>query len=106
MLNPKKRSNIMSNLEQQEESIVERIKKFKNTDFSDCPPLTAEQLATARPGRHRGKPVFIRPPKNSCISLWDTSNVLFLLQKDGTVVAIPRIPEEKTSSKVVEEVMV
>jgi hypothetical protein len=84
-----------------------RIRAFdEKFDDPECPPLTAEQLKQLKPWPLRGKPVFIRPPKNSCISLWDTSNIAFLLQKDGTVVAIPRIPEEKESSKVVEEVMV
>ena len=27
---------------------IERIKAFKNIDFSDCPPLTAQQLASFR----------------------------------------------------------
>jgi uncharacterized protein (DUF4415 family) len=29
------------------------IKAFKNTDFSDCPPLTAEQLAQLQPSHYR-----------------------------------------------------
>jgi uncharacterized protein (DUF4415 family) len=38
---------------------LEEIKAFKNTDFSDCPVLTEEQLAQLRPSHYRGlyKPV-------------------------------------------------
>jgi uncharacterized protein (DUF4415 family) len=38
---------------------LEEIKNFKNTDFSDCPVLTEEQLAQLRPSHYRGmyKPV-------------------------------------------------
>jgi uncharacterized protein (DUF4415 family) len=38
---------------------LEEIKTFKNTDFSDCPVLTEEQLAHFKPSHLRGmyKPV-------------------------------------------------
>ena len=32
---------------------LEEIKAFKNTDFSDCPELTDEQLAQMRPSHYR-----------------------------------------------------
>jgi uncharacterized protein (DUF4415 family) len=32
---------------------LEEIKAFKNTDFSDCPELTAEQLAQMKPSHYR-----------------------------------------------------
>ena len=35
--------------------IAARIKAFKNTDFSDCPELTDEQLAQMRPSHYRKK---------------------------------------------------
>jgi uncharacterized protein (DUF4415 family) len=38
---------------------LKEIKEFKNTDFSDCPILTEEQLAQFGPSRLRGmyKPI-------------------------------------------------
>jgi uncharacterized protein (DUF4415 family) len=33
---------------------LEEIKAFKNTDFSDCPVLTEEQLAQFKPSHLRG----------------------------------------------------
>jgi uncharacterized protein (DUF4415 family) len=38
---------------------LQEIKAFKNTDFSDCPPLTEEQMARFKPSHLRGvyKPV-------------------------------------------------
>jgi len=35
--------------------IVAKIKTFKNTDFSDCPELTDEQLAQMKPSHLRKK---------------------------------------------------
>lgn len=35
--------------------IAEEIRLFHNTDFSDCPKLTPEQLAQMRPSRHRNR---------------------------------------------------
>ena len=32
---------------------LEEIKTFKNTDFTDCPPLTDEQLAQLKPSHYR-----------------------------------------------------
>jgi len=32
---------------------LEEIKAFKNTDFTDCPPLTDEQLAQLKPSHYR-----------------------------------------------------
>jgi len=32
---------------------LEEIKAFKNTDYSDCPPLTEEQLAQMKPSHYR-----------------------------------------------------
>jgi uncharacterized protein (DUF4415 family) len=32
---------------------LEEIKAFKNTDFSDCPELTDEQLAQMKPSHYR-----------------------------------------------------
>ena len=33
--------------------IATEIKAFKNTDFTDCPPLTEEQLAQMKPSHYR-----------------------------------------------------
>jgi uncharacterized protein (DUF4415 family) len=33
--------------------IAAEIKAFKNTDFTDCPPLTDEQLAQLKPSHYR-----------------------------------------------------
>ena len=33
--------------------IAAEIKAFKNTDFSDCPELTDEQLAQLKPSHYR-----------------------------------------------------
>jgi len=33
--------------------IAAEIKAFKNTDFSDCPELTEEQLAQLKPSHYR-----------------------------------------------------
>jgi hypothetical protein len=38
------------------------IKAFKNTDFSDCPVMTGEELKRLRP-RH---PEYFKPVKNEC----------------------------------------
>ena len=35
------------------EQLVAEIKAFKNTDFSDCPELTDEQLSQLRPSHYR-----------------------------------------------------
>jgi hypothetical protein len=32
---------------------LEEIKAFKNTDFSDCPEMTDEQLAQLKPSHYR-----------------------------------------------------
>ena len=32
---------------------IERIKAFKNTDFSDCPPLSRQQLASFHRARDK-----------------------------------------------------
>jgi hypothetical protein len=44
--------------------LAAEIKAFKNTDFSDCPELTDEQLAQMRPSHVRNtanyKPVKVR----------------------------------------------
>jgi hypothetical protein len=37
------------------------IKAFKDTDFSDCPELTEEQLAQLRPSHLRKAPITARP---------------------------------------------
>jgi hypothetical protein len=34
---------------------IAEIKAFHNTDFSDCPELTDEQLAQMRPSRHQNR---------------------------------------------------
>jgi uncharacterized protein (DUF4415 family) len=34
---------------------LEEIKAFKNTDFSDCPELTDEQLAQMKPSHYRNR---------------------------------------------------
>jgi uncharacterized protein (DUF4415 family) len=41
------------------EERLKEIKEFKNTDFSDCPILTEEQLAQFKPSHFRGmyKPI-------------------------------------------------
>ncbi|MCL1927955.1 MAG: hypothetical protein FWG07_04065 [Treponema sp.] len=36
--------------------IVAEIKAFKNTDFSDCPELTDEQLSQMKPSHLRKQP--------------------------------------------------
>ena len=41
-------------LTQQEKArIAAEIKAFKNTDYTDCPPLTDEQLAQMKPSHYR-----------------------------------------------------
>ena len=37
------------------EQIVAEIKAFKNTDFSDCPELTDEQLSQMKPSHLRNR---------------------------------------------------
>ena len=46
---------------------LEEIKAFKNTDFSDCPELTDEQLAQMKPSHLRNM-----ANNNSCKKVVDT----------------------------------
>jgi hypothetical protein len=45
--------------------IAAEIKAFKNTDFSDCPELTDEQLARLKPSHYR-KPVIEPASPEEC----------------------------------------
>jgi hypothetical protein len=42
--------------------IAAEIKAFKNTDFSDCPEFTDEQLAQLKPSHYRKQARLIRDP--------------------------------------------
>jgi hypothetical protein len=42
--------------------IAAEIKAFKNTDFSDCPELTDEQLAQLQPSHYRKQARLARNP--------------------------------------------
>ncbi|GHV86908.1 hypothetical protein AGMMS50255_2040 [Spirochaetia bacterium] len=66
--------------------IAAEIKAFKNTDFSDCPELTAEQLAQLKPSHYRpqNRPNMenFRPIKKAVYVRLD-ADVIEWLKSDG-----------------------
>jgi uncharacterized protein (DUF4415 family) len=64
-----------------EERLAE-IKAFKNTDFSDCPELTDEQLAQMKPSHLRGIMKDYRPVKKTVNASID-ADVVEWLQSGG-----------------------
>ena len=58
------------------------IKAFKNTDFSDCPPLTADQLAQLRPSHYRNMANY-RPIKKT-VNVRIDADIIEWLKSAGT----------------------
>ena len=61
--------------------IAAEIKAFKNTDFSDCPELTDEQLAQLRPSRFRNMANY-RPIKKT-VNVRLDADIIEWLQSAG-----------------------
>jgi uncharacterized protein (DUF4415 family) len=58
---------------------LEEIKAFKNTDFTDCPVLTEEELAQFKPSHLRG----IYKPVKKTVSVRLDADVLEWLKNGG-----------------------
>ena len=58
------------------------IKAFKNTDFSDCPPLTAEQLAQLRPSHYRNMANY--KPIKKTVNVRIDADIIEWLKSAGT----------------------
>ena len=61
--------------------IAAEIKAFKNTDFSDCPPLTPEQLAQMRPSHYRNMANY--KPIKKTVNVRLDADVIEWLRKEG-----------------------
>jgi uncharacterized protein (DUF4415 family) len=62
--------------------IAAEIKAFKNTDFSDCPPLTEEQLKQMKPSHLRGIMKNYKPIKKT-VNVRLDADVIEWLQSGG-----------------------
>ena len=60
---------------------LEEIKAFKNTDFSDCPELTDEQLAQLRPSHYRNMKNF--KPIKKTVNVRLDADIIEWLQAAG-----------------------
>ena len=60
---------------------LEEIKNFKNTDFSDCPVLTQEQLSQMRPCHLVNKDMW-KPQKKS-VNIRIDADILEFLKSTG-----------------------
>ena len=61
--------------------IAKEIKAFKNTDFSDCPELTDEQLAQMKPSHYRNMANY--KPIKKTVNVRLDADVIELLQSEG-----------------------
>ena len=61
---------------------LDAVKNFKNTDFSDCPVLTDEQLAQMRPC-HIAAKSSLRKPRRKVLSMRIDADVLAGLRAMG-----------------------
>jgi uncharacterized protein (DUF4415 family) len=61
--------------------IAAEIKAFKNTDFSDAPELTKEQLAQMRPSHYRNMTNY--KPLKRTVNVRLDADVIEWLQNDG-----------------------
>ena len=61
---------------------LEEIKNFKNTDFSDCPVLTKEQLAQMKPCHLVNKNMW--KPKKEVMSIRIDADLLATLKHSGS----------------------
>jgi uncharacterized protein (DUF4415 family) len=64
------------------EKRLAEIRAFKNTDFSDCPELTDEQLAQMKPSHLRGIMKNYRPIKKA-VNVRLDADVIEWLQSSG-----------------------
>ena len=62
---------------------LEEIKAFKNTDFSDCPELTDEQLAQLRPSHLRKVNMENYKPIKKTVNVRLDADVIEWLQSAG-----------------------
>ena len=62
---------------------LEEIKAFKNTDFSDCPELTDEQLAQLRPSHLRKVNLANYKPIKKTVNVRLDADVIEWLQSAG-----------------------
>jgi uncharacterized protein (DUF4415 family) len=60
---------------------IEKIKNFKNTDFSDCPKQTKEELALFRPWREVRADLY--KPKKTAVSIRLDADVLEWFKAQG-----------------------
>ncbi len=60
---------------------LEQIRNFKNTDFSDCPVLTPEQLSKMRPCHLVNRELW--KPQKKVLSIRLDADVLDALRKSG-----------------------
>jgi uncharacterized protein (DUF4415 family) len=61
--------------------IASKIKAFKNTDFSDAPELTAEQLAQLKPSHYRNMANY--KPIKKTVNVRLDADVIEWLQGEG-----------------------
>jgi uncharacterized protein (DUF4415 family) len=59
---------------------LEEIKAFKNTDFSDCPLLTEEQMAQFKPSHLRN----VYKPIKKAVNVRIDADILEWLKSDGS----------------------
>ncbi len=65
----------------EKERIAAEIKAFHNTDFSDCPELTDEQLAQLRPSHYRNMANY--KPIKKAVNVRIDADVLEWLKMQG-----------------------
>lgn len=63
------------------EERLEQIRNFKNTDFSDCPVLTEEQLSQMRPCHLINREIW--QPKKKVLNVRVDADVLESLRSSG-----------------------
>ena len=63
--------------------IAAEIKAFKNTDFSDCPELTNEQLAQMKPSHYRNRNMANYKPIKKTVNVRLDADVIEWLQSAG-----------------------
>jgi uncharacterized protein (DUF4415 family) len=65
------------------EKIAEEILAFKNTDFSDCPILTDEQMKQFKPSHYRPQNMANYKPIKKAVNVRLDADIIEWLKNDG-----------------------
>ena len=75
--------------------IAAEIKAFKNTDFTDCPEMTDEQLAQLRPSHYRKMKEWAEAQKQEPIEVECKAPSLYLSGMKPDEDGVVRFPENE-----------